>query len=959
MTAFRVPTATYRLQFSGSFKFAAAGKLVRYLHDLGITDMYASPLFKARRGSRHGYSVTNPMELNPELGPRSAFETLVKRLKARDMGLLIDIVPNHMALSPDNPWWMDVIENGPNSPYANFFDIDWHPPSGILDGQVFLPILGSHYGQALEAQELKLSFEEAGFCIHYYAHRFPLGPKSYARILSHRLEDLAADLGEAHPAIVGLRGLLALVGHLPEGRRLSRNKIRERQRDQEIIKKTLWLLYQGTPEVRRFVDENLAIFNGSKADPESFDQLDGLLGEQAYRLAFWRVALEMNNYRRFFSINDLIGIRIEDPRVFEAFKHGLLFDLIAEGKVTGVRTDHIDGLHDPLEYLQRLQNGVAGEVKPADGGAAFYIVVEKILAEAEVLPSEWPVSGTTGYDFLNRVNGLFIEEQGHRKLREIYADFTGRSAAPGEVIYEKKKLVMEILFGGEIEALANQLYLLASRDRWARDVSRREVTASLVEVTACLPVYRTYTRNGEVAPRDRRYLEQAISAAKRRDSSLNPLALDFVKRVLFLDFPTVSTKELKDGWLHFVMRWQQLTGPIMAKGLEDTALYNYNPLVSMNEVGGSFEPMSVEKFHELNRARLESWPSTLNATSTHDTKRSEDVRTRISTLSEVPEQWQTWLHRWSGLNAPKKLSVGGQAVPDPHEEVLLYQTLLGAWPLAAEEVPDFKERLKGYTIKAAREAQVHTRWVSPDADYEKALLTFVDAILDEKAGNEFLDEFLRVQERIAYCGAMSSLAQVLLKTASPGLPDFYQGTELWDFSLVDPDNRRPVDFQKRVRLLKDLDLRKSAAPGSLVTDLLSNWRDGRIKLYLTSKALRFRREHKDLFLSGDYLPLTGSGSRADNVIAFSRRLGDEWIVVAASRFMMNLTGPGEPLVGPRVWGTGTLNLHPEAPTTWVNVGTGEALQAPADSQANTLPLHEVFSDLPVALLFAGSGESAA
>ncbi len=950
MAGFRVPAATYRLQFNRNFKFKAARELVPYLHDLGITDLYSSPLFRARRGSLHGYSVTNPMELNPELGSGAAFDTLARTLKSRGMGLVIDIVPNHMALSPDNPWWMDVLENGASSPYAIFFDIDWHHPRRVLDGVVLLPILGRHYGQALEAQELRLTLEEGGFYVRYYEQKFPLDPKTYSHILAHRLEALEKELGEASPVMIGLRGLIALIEHLPLRRFTSPAKVRQRQRDKEIIKKSLWLLYQGTPEVREFLDENVKIFNGRKGDRTSFDLLDRLLVEQPYRLAFWKVSLETINFRRFFSINDLIGIRIEDPQVFEAFNHGLLFRLIDEGKVTGIRADHIDGLYDPMEYLELLRNRLAAGATTPSGESGFYVVVEKILARDESLPEEFPASGTTGYDHLNMANGLFVEERGLRKLQSIYASLTGLGMEAGDVVYEKKKLVMETLFGGEVESLGHDLGLLASRDRHARDVSGRELTTAFVEVTACLPVYRTYIRSFTVPKRDLACLDGTIAEARRRNPSLDPPALDFLSRVLLLDFQDPLSGEEKEKRLHFVKRWQQFTGPVMAKGLEDTALYVYTPLVSLNEVGGSFRAVSQESFHRFNQARQSSRPFTMNAGSTHDTKRSEDVRARINTLSEIPEEWKDCLNRWRGFNGPKKIVVDGSAVPDSNQEIFLYQTLIGSWPLLPEEVPAYKIRLRDYLIKAAREAKVHTQWTVPNVEHENALITFLESILDDAGKNDFLEDFLKTQTRQAYYGAINSLSQVLLKIGSPGVPDFYQGTELWDFSLVDPDNRRPVDFQKRIRLLKGLKRQESRSLKTLIPELLSHWEDGRVKLYTTYKALNFRKEHQDLFLEGEYLPVSCSGARKANVLAFSRHRGDQWALIVVPRFTVKMVAPGEPPPGKKVWGESVLDLHHEAPASWTNVFTGDILNTSATSKPRVLPLRRIFSRFPVALL---------
>lgn len=951
MSDFRVPTATYRIQFSRNFTFEACRDLVAYLYDLGISDLYASPLFQARRGSFHGYSVTNPMEINPEIGSRSSFDSLVRRLKAREMGLLFDIVPNHMALSHENPWWMDVLENGQSSPYSVFFDIDWHPPARVLEGKVLLPILGKSYNQALEAGQLKLVIEEGGFFINYYDHKFSLDPKTYIEILSHGLDALQKKLGEAHSAVIGLKGLIILIEHLPGRRLISRSKARERQRDKEIIKKSLWLLYKGTHEVRNFLDENLKIFNGEGDDPSRFDLLDGLLVKQCYRLAFWQVALETINYRRFFSINDLIGIRIEDPHVFETLKHGLLFDLIGERKVSGIRIDHIDGLYDPLEYLTRLQEGLIGEEAKPERDDRYYIVVEKILGEGERLPSEWPISGSTGYDYLNVLNGLFIDERGFKKLQRFFASFTSLDIPPADIVHGKKKLIMETLFGGEIENLGFYLSLLAAGDRQARDISRRDLVKVLMEVTACLPVYRTYIRSFTVSEQDRDTIERTIEEARRRNPDLNPLALDFMKRLLLLDFQSYLTEEQKEEQLRFVMRWQQFTGPIMAKGLEDTSLYVYNPLISINEVGTSFRPTSVEAFHRFNQERRKSSPFTMNATSTHDTKRSEDVRARINVLSEIVEEWEDLLQRWRDMNRAKKITAGGMQVPDPNEEIYLYQTLIGAWPLSPEEIPAFKERLRDHIIKAAREAMIHTRWITPDPAYENALTAFSASILEESEENEFLEYFQRTQSRLAYIGALNSLSQVVLKIASPGVPDFYQGMELWDFSLVDPDNRRPVDFKKRVQLLKELKRRESKNPETLLIELLVNWEDGRIKLFTTHKALNFRRDHDDLFMEGEYLPLTASGARRNNVVAFSRNKGGRWAVAAVPRLAAKISAPGP--LGKRTWGDSLLNFPPESPRAWTNIFTGETLELSGTSGQRNLPLHKVFSRFPVALLSSG------
>ena len=945
--------ATYRLQLHQGFGFLEARSLLPYLRDLGITTLYSSPLFKARRGSLHGYSVTNPLELNPELGSKAAFDHLAHKLKVHGMELLLDVVPNHMAMSPSNPWWMDVLENGARSPYAVFFDIDWHPSKGTLVGRVLLPVLGKPFGQALEDQELHLSLNEDGFRINFYDHRFPLDPKTYLDILAFRLDELEQFLGEGHPAVIALHGLNTMIEHLPPRTLTSSTRLKERLRKKEELQKRLWLLYQGSPEIKEFLDANIRRFNGRRGDPASFELLDTLLAKQAYRLAFWKVTVDIINYRRFFSINELIGIRVEDPRVFEA-THALLFKLVGEGKVAGVRIDHIDGLFDPLEYLLRLKE----RLTPNEGGTAefpgFPIFVEKILSRGEPLPQDWPICGTTGYDFLNMVNGIFVDESGYRDLASLYARLTGFQGSFADLVYDKKKLVIETLFNGEVESLGRELSLLAEQDRHGQDIFQRDLVLALEEVTACLPIYRTYLRDYAVPGRENRYLESTLAEAMRRNPAPGAAAYDFLRRVLLLKFLPSFPEEKQASWLRFVMRWQQYTGAIMAKGLEDTALYVYNCLTSLNEVGSEARPVSLSEFHRFNADRQANWPGSLNATTTHDTKRGEDVRQRLNVLSEIPRQWEECLTRWRRFNQAHRLRVEQQSVPDPNEEMLLYQTMVGAWPLAAEELVYFKERLKAYLVKAAREAKVHTRWLSPNLDHEEALLAFVEAILEPSANHDFLQDFQQFQQQVAYYGALNSLSQVVLKIAAPGVPDFYQGTETWDLSLVDPDNRRHVDYRKRLVLRKQLQHQEARSPAALFARLLSRWQDGAVKLFVTMRALNFRRAQPALFREGDYLPLTSRGPRWHHLVAFARKRGEAWVLAVVPRLCTHLVAPGTPPLGLSVWGDEGLPLPPGAPEVWEDVLTRATLRVSPGGPEPGLPLAEVFRHLPVALL-AGVG----
>jgi len=787
----RIPVATYRLQFNKKFRFKDAHGLVPYLHQLGISDLYASPIFKARQGSSHGYDVTDPTRLNPELGTETDLDALVQELRHHKMGLLLDIVPNHMAASPENLWWQDVLDKGQESPYASFFDTDW------------------------------LAFDKTG----------------------------------------------------------------------------------GKPA----------------------------------------------GYRRFFDISDLIGVRVEELQVFEA-THSLIFRLVSGSKVSGLRIDHIDGLNNPLQYLTRLQQYIVPQVEEAGMLPRFYVVVEKILTHDEVLPVEWPVFGTTGYDFTNMVNALFVDSRGAQALDEIYSRFTGSQAAFNNIAYDKKKLVIEELFPGEVSALGQYLTHLAYQGELTASLSFEELTKTLIEVTACLSIYRTYIRTPEVSPQDRVYLGHAIGEARCQNPDIDTLALDFIRRILTLDFPPDFPSEQKEAWLDFVLRWQQLTSAIMAKGFEDTALYCYNRLVSLNEVGGDPASLglSVDDFHHRILARMAHWPHTLNATSTHDTKRSEDVRARINVLSEIPEEWEKHLNQWMRWNEPKKQRVSGMPVPEPNAEILLYQTLIGAWPLCEKEVPEFKRRLKAYMVKAVREAKVFTNWLSPDSDYESALINFLESVLDSTKENDFLEDFLRFEKRIAYYGALNSLSQVLLKITSPGVPDFYQGTEFWDFSLVDPDNRRPVDFKTWAKVLDELTQQETRGQQSLVQQVLSSWEDGRVKLYVTYKTINVREAYSDLFQVGEYIPLQVVGQRQEHVCAFVRRRGRRCALVVIPRLLTKLVGVGVIPTGQDVWGEDLLLLHNNAPELWLNILTGENLKA--SGAEKRLPIFDILGKFPMALL---------
>ena len=825
----RVPSSTYRIQLNPEFRFSDVRGVLDYLHELGISDVYLSPILASRKGSNHGYDVIDPTRLNPDLGSEEEFVALQTDLREREMGLLVDIVPNHMAASAENPWWMDVLENGAQSAFAAFFDIEWHPHARSLDGRILLPILGRPFGEALDSGEITLAYTDGRFFLQYFETLLPVSPRSYYEILNYRAERLKEKLAEDSPAYHEYAGILASALELARADRRA-DTAAERRLRFDSARDRLRAIVNGSPEIAQLVAENVAEINGKLGDPASFGSLQRLLAEQTYKLAFWQNLNESINYRRFFTIADLVGMRVEDPFVFEA-THGYILRLVSKTPFAGLRVDHIDGLRDPLAYLNKLQERLAGdEPRPA---SASYVLVEKILAPHEKLPEDWPVSGTTGYDYLNRANGIFVNPEGARQLEEIYASFIGRRQDFSDVLYEKKKLVMNTLLGVEMRTLGRHLAELAAQDRYARELERRFLIDALIEVTACLPVYRTYIHNMEVPSQAISHIDDAVEAARRRAPQLTPGYFNFVREVLLLLNPPHVLPDQREARLAFVMRWQQFTGPIVAKGLEDTALYVYHPLLSLNEVGGNPRPSeatSPEMFFSFLQKREQDWPGSLDATSTHDTKRSEDVRARLNVLSEIPHEWNERLQRWVNLNAKYKEQAGPQLTPDRNEEYYLYQTLLGAWPLEQRGFSTLLERVQAHLVKATREAMVYTRWTRPNQVHEDALRNFAARILSP-SNAEFLSDFREFQTKVAYFGMMNGLSQALLKVAAPGVADFYQGSELWDLRLVDPDNRGPIDFTTRTGALKGIATMDAEATQSLLRSLLDHWCDGRIKLF--------------------------------------------------------------------------------------------------------------------------------
>ena len=977
------PLSTYRLQFHAGFRFAQARALVAYLRDLGISHVYSSPLLKARTGSLHGYDITDHNQLNPEIGSEEEFQALVAELKTHGMGIILDIVPNHMGTGQgDNPWWQDVLENGRASAYADFFDIDWNPLKPELCNKVLLPSLGDQYGVELESGRIQLHYADGGFFCSYFDHHFPIDTQTMPLIFEP-LGDFRARLdGDPGGAALGhFESLIQEMRNLPPNPVGDPSQAEARRRALPELRQRLARLVDSSPAIRGLVEQALAMVNGTPGQSRSFDALHRLLDAQAYRLAHWRVSAEEINYRRFFDINDLVGLRMENPAVF-AETHKLVRRLLADGSISGLRIDHPDGLFNPRQYFTRIQmlyaaahcvgpeprppladNGIEAEVQQIFGQhdwmnrlAPLYVLVEKILEPGEELPREWPVDGTSGYDFTNLVNGLFIDGHNRRAFTTLYRRFTGFSEDLEVLFYQSKKTIMHTALSSEVAVLTHMLDEISSTERRARDFTRKALRDAIRETIACFPVYRTYIdERGEVSPRDQDYILHAVAAAKRRNPGMAPAIFDFLRDILLLrnGDGASSWNDARRTRLYFTLKFQQLTGPVMAKGLEDTACYVYNRLVSVNEVGGSPQGFGVPvpEFHEANRRRAEQWPYSLLATSTHDTKRSEDVRARIDVLSEMPRQWAGQAVQWRRLNRSKKKTLGdGRVVPDHNEEYLLYQTLLGAWPFDfAAERESFTRRVQEYMTKAVHEAKVNLSWINPHPEYVEALRLFIARLLTPGSPtrpNHFLESIEKFVAPIQFFGALNSVVQTLLKLTAPGVPDIYQGNELFDLSLVDPDNRRPVDFERRSALLRSLQqAAQSLRTHDVLAELLREYRDGRMKMWTILRGLRFRREHPSLFQCGSYVPLAAEGEKREHVVAFARVHRDQTAIVVVPRLCFTLSaGEMRPPLGD-VWQDTAVQL-PKSGSFW-NVLSDELIEL---AGSRSLLCHEVFARFPLALL---------
>lgn len=1002
-----VPISTYRLQVHREFPLTAARDVVSYLARLGVGAVYTSPYFTAAPGSTHGYDVCNHNEINPELGGPEAHDAFTAAVSEHQMGHIVDFVPNHMGIGTGtNPWWHDLLENGPSSPAAMFFDVDWTPVKAALYAKLLLPILGDQYGKVLERGELQLAFRDGAIVLHYFEQELPINPRTAPQVYRTAGEPLREALGEGHPQLHEFLSIVSSLENMPAYTESQPDRIAERHREKEVARGRLGRLASESPQVHKQIEAAIRRFNGEPRRADSFDALHELLESQAYRLAYWRTASHEINYRRFFDINTLAGLRVEIPEVFET-THTLLAELIRDGKVTGVRIDHPDGLFDPARYFNDLQALAArawgaprepelrpsGDEQPATSAdqrpttneqrattneqRPLYVVAEKILSGHEPLPSRWAVHGTTGYNYLTALNGLFVDGTKARRMRRLYAKLTGSEEPFDDVLYASKRLIMATAMASELNVLAQMLDRIGESNRKSRDFTLDSLKDVITEVVACFPVYRTYVDESGWLPEDRAVVEKAIVRARRRNPAMESSLFDFFREVMLpreveLDphpddrrggYPPANTEEAHER-LRFAMKLQQYTGPVHAKGLEDTAFYRYNLLLSLNEVGGDPARFgrSVPEFHQTNTRRLEDWPFEMLATATHDTKLGEDVRARLNVLSERPDEWGREAAKWMRTNKAHRALVDGEPAPDRNDEYRLYQALVGAWPLdlpsgAAEAPRDFIERLQGYMLKAVREAKVHTSWLTPNEDYENALSIFVERILSGTGGARLIAAMLPFQRRVAVVGMVNSLAQLTLKLGCPGVPDFYQGTDLWDLSLVDPDNRRPVDFARRERLLAEVAAALAASPAeraAAVTEWLGSWADGRIKLIVTTAGLRLRRELPELFLEGRYVPLEAEITVGGSVAAFARVHEESAAIFVAPRLCATLIGAEAPApIGGDCWKTSRVMLPGElGGRTFRHAVTGAELRPTVAGTDAWLFVGQIFEALPVGILLA-------
>jgi (1->4)-alpha-D-glucan 1-alpha-D-glucosylmutase len=930
----KYPIATYRLQFNSSFGFQSALEIVKYLKELGITHVYASPILKARKNSPHGYDGVDPGLLNPELGTPEDFEFLTDRLKDMDMGWIQDIVPNHMAYDFDNPALRDLLEHGPNSFYRDFFDTDLKFVCCSLEDKLAAPFLGDHYEKCLMAGQILLKFDKEGFSINYFEFKLPLSIASYAELLNHAEKKITKNPEETVPD-------LGRFAYLANRFAKAAAKKPSSDRDNGIakLKAELWEIYQQEPEMADALDRMLQDYNGDISQEKNFLRLPTLLSAQFFRPRFWKTSGDEINYRRFFDINDLISLRQETEPVF-LWSHKLLLRLINEGKIDGLRIDHIDGLVDPEAYLTRLRNAF-GDI---------YLVVEKILEHDESLPESWPTHGTTGYDFSHRVESLFVRRENEEAIKSILNKYFPSEETFEEILFSAKKQIMLTHFMGDLDNLVDRIRRLAMRLSSGADITRPRLKAALTEILIRFPVYRTYLASGNITSQDRTYIQQAINMGNKQRPDLL-YEFEFLQKVLLktYDVPSDHEKSLESFRKRAVTSFEKLTAPLMAKGLEDTALYRYPLLLSLNEVGSRPDNFGTTclSFHKYMAERADKWPYALSSSSTHDSKRGEDVRARLNVLSEIPDQWEMMVSYWRGFNKNKKILVKDVLVPNDAEEYFLYQTLVGSWPVERDTDPPYLERLEKYIVKFLREAKLNSTWHSPHEEYEAGVISFVQRILEQSdLENPFMRDFLPFCRNVAFYGVFNSLSQTLIKMTAPGLPDFFQGSELMNFRLVDPDNRGLVDYEKRKQLIRKIQeipaddgLKYFPEPDGLMdaADCL--------KLSLIIKSLKARKQHFELFLVGSYIPLQVTGHFSKHVIAFARRLGTQWSITAVPRFLAGMITPQQMPLGTDIWKDTSVILPSGAPSRWNSIFSDQSLKI-----KQNLPMGELFEFFPAALL---------
>ena len=881
----RIPLSTYRLQLHAGFTFDDAAAVADYLKALGVSHVYCSPYLQAIPGSTHGYDVVDPERPNEELGGEEGHSRFCQRLKELGLGQLLDIVPNHMALGQQNRYWWDVIENGPSSRYATWFDIDWQSVEAKLQNKVLIPVLGDQYGRELSSGRIKMEYTGERFQVRYVDNLFPVAPRSLSNLLLKAAEYAHSDT---------LHFIAGSFARLPSPELSDRGVASARHRDKTVIYRMLKRLCKEQPEV------SAAISRGVDELNHEMDALDEVLNQQSYRLAYWRTADQELGYRRFFDVNTLIGLRMEREHVFEA-THSRILQWFENGVLDGVRVDHPDGLRDPQQYFERLRKRAP----------EAWIVGEKILEPGEFLRESWPIQGTSGYDFMNICNRFLVHGEGLTELTKIYSDFTGEPVDFAEVAHEKKKTVQQEALGSDINRLASLFVEICESNRDRRDHTRAEIRRALREVSSSFPVYRTYVvaDRDRILDEDRSNIEQAVAQAKERRQDLDAGLFDFIADVLTLRVRGKLESE-------FLMRFQQFTSTVMAKGVEDTAFYCFNRMVGLNEVGNDpgLDGISVEEFHSYFAKMQATHPLTMTTLSTHDTKRADDVRARLATVTEIPGRWSSALHKWSRMNTPFRTG----SHPDRNTECFLYQTLIGAWPIS-------KDRLIAYMEKAVREAKQQTSWTQQNKEFEDALRNFIERILDSP---EFVAELEKFVGRVLRAGRINSLAQSLVKCTAPGVPDTYQGSELWDLSLVDPDNRRPVDYNERRRMLSEL--QKGMDAEEIVRRIDSALDTGMPKVWLIQTALSLRRELPECFdAKAAYTPMIVDGPRREHLVGYLRA---EKVATIAPRWTLKLGDS---------WASTTVEL-PQG--RWRNVLTGDVVKG------GRLRVHALLQRFPMALL---------